>query len=149
MAKKKKEKIRYKFLKSKMEVHFKGLWKDLDEPDFEELPRPLAKVLEAYGFLENTPSSWEDAMEPSGWDVSDELDNLATMTTVRLAAKPGRKRNAWFAQIDDAGMRKGKTLDDALFKAYGAWNAEDRPIGGIRFTTALERALSRVNARRG
>jgi len=149
MAKKKKEKIRYRFLKSKMGVHFKGLYEDLDKPDFEELPRPLAKVLEDYGFLENTPCLYEDEMEPRGWDVPSELDDLAMLAIVRLAVKPGRKRNTYFAQIDEASMRKGKTLGDALYRAFMAWNAEERPIGGIRFTTALERVLSRVNARRG
>jgi hypothetical protein len=158
MAKKsdkpKRKKITFKFVsKESGRVLFEGLHFDEESGEGEELPKPVVKVLEAYGFDSDTQEDWFDILSPMT-SLEESLEFLSAAVTLRILSHPkktkrGKRKAVFFAELDKCGLIEGRDVYDALDKAFSAWNKRGRPIGGVKLEAAMKRVLLEVNKKRG
>jgi hypothetical protein len=150
-----KKPINYKFSaggRDGVSVKFSGLFVDEEAGEGEDLPKELLQVLNEYGFDYDSEDLWVDCIGPQGDGLGDELEALAGTVAVTLTAKPvgkgGKRRIDYVCNI--GGSTGGdKNVSVALEKAFKAWNKDGRPVVGVKFETAMNRVLQKVNAKRG
>lgn len=160
MPKKKDEKkralkpITFKFsLKNGGTVTFKGLWEDKESGDYESLPKNIVEVLEQYGFEVQEYNQAMDCIAPvDDFSIDEALEYIVDVAPVVIEATSkgeGKKRKpVYVAGIDEADSMEGKSVLDALSKAFVQWNKQGRMIEGAPFETVLTDIVDTVNEER-
>jgi hypothetical protein len=150
----KKKPISYKFTtKDHGRVVFKGLFFNPESGEEEELPQELVKVLEEYGLDQDNWNEWFDITAPM-MGLEESLEYLTNTVPVTISSKlrrnkKGKKRAVFFATLDIAATAEGKDIYEAMLKAHKLWNLAGRPVEGVSFVTAMDKALKKVNKKRG
>lgn len=152
----KRQKITFKFSTHQGGiVRFKGLQFDPEIYEGEELPQPAANLLRAYGFEANTEIEWYDMLSSSlyGLELEEVLEYLSKIVRLFIRSNPqktkkGKATTAFFVAFDDQTKVQGKDIYDAFTKAFNTWNKNGRPINGVKFKTALQRVLDKINKTR-
>lgn len=110
-------------------------------------PKEVVKVLKRHGFdIGFEDDEWISMTEPTGHNLEEDLEAIASLTTVQLHSEhiPGKKP-VFYAMIGRVGEpAKGaryKTPLDALDRAHKLWNRAGRPVDVMTVSEALEMAI--------
>jgi hypothetical protein len=150
---KKKKKIRFRFMPNKMQVVLKGLFYDSDTDLEEEAPKSLVALLRKYGFLGDPCYASEGVfvcyIGPCVADIEHELEYIGSIVHICLLGGPKGRSATFSASLEALPFCDGKDPYDAVAKAFRAWNRAGRPIDNVTVIEALDKALTKINAKRG